>query len=334
MLLLAISPSPSNREETLSTLRFGRQAKRIVNKPRVNEDRSPAELLAILKQRDAEIARLRSQVRHALIQHPPNRCNIMNAIAVQLTDAAAGVLPAEFSPSMSAAATEHVAKQDERIARLVAEVAMLRRENATLNEAAAASETALTALSLEQTALKARLQDVTTGAESVPLLEKQLAEANRALAELGVHVMGSDSRAAATAAESAARLADSQRAARDALAYVATREADLRAGIGAIKDLVLSASSCLLSAAEDSKGPVGNPRLFAVDASHTVASSGFSATLPDASPQPSVIPQVEALRRVATSADRKQEHSILDNTIAELHEATKVCEHSLGTCVH
>jgi len=63
VLILNISPSLINREETLSTLRFGRQAKRIVNTPRVNKDRSPAELLAILGMRDAEIARLRAQVR-------------------------------------------------------------------------------------------------------------------------------------------------------------------------------------------------------------------------------------------------------------------------------
>lgn len=72
VLLLAVSPSPSNREETLSTLRFGRQAKRIVNKPRVNEDRSPAELLVILRQRDAEIARLRVQV--SLAASLPEAC--------------------------------------------------------------------------------------------------------------------------------------------------------------------------------------------------------------------------------------------------------------------
>ena len=62
VLILNVSPSPFNRDETLSTLRFGRQAKRIVNTPRVNKDRSPAELLAILNMRDAEISRLRAQV--------------------------------------------------------------------------------------------------------------------------------------------------------------------------------------------------------------------------------------------------------------------------------
>lgn len=61
--MLNVSSSPENREETLSTLRFGRQAKRIVNKPVINKDLSPAELMAILHMRDAEIARLRAQVR-------------------------------------------------------------------------------------------------------------------------------------------------------------------------------------------------------------------------------------------------------------------------------
>lgn len=68
VLVLNVSPALNNREETLSTLRFGRQAKRIVNKPRVNKDRSPAELLAILGMRDAEIARLRSQVCNRCVQ--------------------------------------------------------------------------------------------------------------------------------------------------------------------------------------------------------------------------------------------------------------------------
>jgi predicted nucleic acid-binding Zn-ribbon protein len=60
--MLNVSPSHDNREETLSTLRFGRQAKRIVNRPHVNKDMSPAELTAILHMRDAEIARLRAQL--------------------------------------------------------------------------------------------------------------------------------------------------------------------------------------------------------------------------------------------------------------------------------
>jgi len=73
VLVLNVSPALNNREETLSTLRFGRQAKRIVNKPRVNKDRSPAELLAILRNEDAEIARLRSQVCNRCVQRGGQR---------------------------------------------------------------------------------------------------------------------------------------------------------------------------------------------------------------------------------------------------------------------
>lgn len=47
-LIVTCSPSAYNLEETYSTLRFGVRAKRIKNKPRVNQERTAAEYKAML----------------------------------------------------------------------------------------------------------------------------------------------------------------------------------------------------------------------------------------------------------------------------------------------
>lgn len=62
-LVVNVSPAGGNRDETVSTLRFGVRAKRVVTKPRVNRDRSPAELRAALAAAEVELARLRARVR-------------------------------------------------------------------------------------------------------------------------------------------------------------------------------------------------------------------------------------------------------------------------------
>ncbi|ORX97653.1 kinesin heavy chain [Basidiobolus meristosporus CBS 931.73] len=53
-LIINCSPSSYNDAETLGTLRFGMRAKTIKNKAKVNQDLSPAELKAMLKQSKAE----------------------------------------------------------------------------------------------------------------------------------------------------------------------------------------------------------------------------------------------------------------------------------------
>ncbi|KAK9760112.1 hypothetical protein K7432_016191, partial [Basidiobolus ranarum] len=53
-LIINCSPSSYNDAETLSTLRFGTRAKTIKNKAKVNQDLSPEELKAMLKQSKAE----------------------------------------------------------------------------------------------------------------------------------------------------------------------------------------------------------------------------------------------------------------------------------------
>ena len=134
-------------------------------------------------------------------------------VPMQLAEASAGVLP-ELDPLAQSAASALAAQQDDRISRLTAEVEVLRLENAALNDATAASETKLTVLSLENASLKAELQEAAKSHAAVLALEAQLAEANRSLSAMGVHSASADARAAATAAESAARLADTERAAR------------------------------------------------------------------------------------------------------------------------
>lgn len=55
-LVVNASPSSYNVEETLSTLRFGMRAKKIQNKAKVNAELSPAELKALLKKSQSQMA--------------------------------------------------------------------------------------------------------------------------------------------------------------------------------------------------------------------------------------------------------------------------------------
>lgn len=56
-LVINCSPSAYNEAETLSTLRFGMRAKSIKNKARVNAELSPAELKALLKKAQSDLAK-------------------------------------------------------------------------------------------------------------------------------------------------------------------------------------------------------------------------------------------------------------------------------------
>ena len=62
-LIINCSPSLSNEDETLSTLRFGQRAKFITNKAQVNIERSPAELQAALSAAEKEIDALKEKIR-------------------------------------------------------------------------------------------------------------------------------------------------------------------------------------------------------------------------------------------------------------------------------
>lgn len=55
-LIINCSPSSYNVEETLSTLRFGERAKKIENKATINQELSPTELKALLKQFKGELS--------------------------------------------------------------------------------------------------------------------------------------------------------------------------------------------------------------------------------------------------------------------------------------
>ena len=61
-LCINASPSDYNYGETLSTLRFGQRAKSIQNKAKVNQERSVAELMALLAKAEKEIAILRAYI--------------------------------------------------------------------------------------------------------------------------------------------------------------------------------------------------------------------------------------------------------------------------------
>ena len=62
-LIMNCSPAESNREETVSTLRFGVRAKRMVNKPKVNKELSPTELRMLLELKEKEIVRLKVKIK-------------------------------------------------------------------------------------------------------------------------------------------------------------------------------------------------------------------------------------------------------------------------------
>lgn len=66
VLLIAASPAAWNREETLSSLRFGKRAKRMRNKPAANVQKSAAELAVLLDLSQAEVARLEAELAAAL----------------------------------------------------------------------------------------------------------------------------------------------------------------------------------------------------------------------------------------------------------------------------
>lgn len=59
-LIINCSPSSYNVEETLSTLRFGERAKKIENKATINQELSPQELKALLKQFKGELSTIES----------------------------------------------------------------------------------------------------------------------------------------------------------------------------------------------------------------------------------------------------------------------------------
>eukprot|EP01116_Phalansterium_solitarium_P019536 TRINITY_DN5499_c0_g1_i2.p1 TRINITY_DN5499_c0_g1~~TRINITY_DN5499_c0_g1_i2.p1 ORF type:complete len:723 (-),score=120.34 TRINITY_DN5499_c0_g1_i2:170-2338(-) len=61
-LIISCSPNSWNAAETLSTLRFGDKTKAILNKPKVNQERSAAELLYLLEKSRQEVENQRSYI--------------------------------------------------------------------------------------------------------------------------------------------------------------------------------------------------------------------------------------------------------------------------------
>ena len=69
-LVICCSMSSYNDKETLSTLRFGYRAKSIKNKAKVNEERSPKELLIMLEAANKTIAELKVQLKTGIVNEP------------------------------------------------------------------------------------------------------------------------------------------------------------------------------------------------------------------------------------------------------------------------
>ena len=61
-LVVNCSPALLNRDETMSTLRFGVRAKKMVNTPRANKERSAAELKLALELKEQEVLRLKKRI--------------------------------------------------------------------------------------------------------------------------------------------------------------------------------------------------------------------------------------------------------------------------------
>ena len=87
-LVIACSMSSYNDVETLGTLRFGQRAKKIQNKPVVNQERSAKELLIKLEQAEKEIAkqaevlqRLQAHIQQKYANHPTLTQEIATIIA-------------------------------------------------------------------------------------------------------------------------------------------------------------------------------------------------------------------------------------------------------------
>eukprot|EP00746_Dinoflagellata_sp_MGD_P126900 gnl/MRDRNA2_/MRDRNA2_61617_c0_seq1.p1 gnl/MRDRNA2_/MRDRNA2_61617_c0~~gnl/MRDRNA2_/MRDRNA2_61617_c0_seq1.p1 ORF type:complete len:815 (+),score=122.89 gnl/MRDRNA2_/MRDRNA2_61617_c0_seq1:96-2540(+) len=66
--IVTVSPSKLNRQETLTTLRFGKRAKSVKNAPEANRDMSMQELQLELKKRDKEIIRLNALLAQQVIE--------------------------------------------------------------------------------------------------------------------------------------------------------------------------------------------------------------------------------------------------------------------------
>ena len=57
-MIMTLSPSYDNLQETLSTLRFGQRAMNVQNAPKINRELSVNELKALLEKAYAKIAEL------------------------------------------------------------------------------------------------------------------------------------------------------------------------------------------------------------------------------------------------------------------------------------
>jgi hypothetical protein len=115
-LIINCSPSSFNEAETLSTLRFGSRAKNIKNKPKINQELSPAELKNLLERANAEIARLRAL----------------------LSAGGQGQAHAASAPALLAASADEEARLRERIAELEQLLQSREEERASADEAWAA----------------------------------------------------------------------------------------------------------------------------------------------------------------------------------------------------
>lgn len=90
-LVIACSMSSYNDMETLGTLRFGQRAKKIQNKPIVNQERSAKELLIKLEQAEREIQK-QAEILHRLQSHIQVKYSTHPALIQEIT----GIIDASF----------------------------------------------------------------------------------------------------------------------------------------------------------------------------------------------------------------------------------------------
>ena len=146
-LVIACSMSSYNDMETLSTLRFGQRAKKIQNKPIVNQERSAKELLIKLEQAEREIHKqaeiinsIQCHLAAKYSNHPTLNGEISAIISSSLTVQRQTEAPEviherpEMSPDVNSAQSLMVLKQHIEIVNLGEELQKIRLEKKELED--------------------------------------------------------------------------------------------------------------------------------------------------------------------------------------------------------
>jgi kinesin family protein 5 len=141
-LVIACSMSSYNDVETLGTLRFGQRAKKIQNKPVVNQERSAKELLIKLEQAEKEIAkqaevlqRLQAHIQQKYANHPTLTQEIATIIANSYQPVQCEEPEVKHEPSLQVSPAQSLTllKQHIEIVRLNEELQKIKLEKQDLD---------------------------------------------------------------------------------------------------------------------------------------------------------------------------------------------------------